>query len=681
MAQVSSGSFVTNASEGRSLTFSWSVDSSSITENYTKIYWAVKGSGSYTGYVYAGDFKFVIDGETVYESNSRIQLWQGTVVASGYKIIYHDAYGNKTFSASVQSSIYEYAIDNTGSGSWELPTIPRYATVSLSLNSKTETSITINWSSDSLIDCMWVSTDGGASFGTGIYKEATSGSYTISGLNADTTYKIRIQVRRKDSQLGTNSDILSVKTESYPYCSKSNDFIIGDSLNLTLHNPLKRPCDIYLELADGTVDKLATGWDDTSFSVKYTGSAKDILYKSIPNATSGIYKIRVVCGDVTKIRDNENTYKVRGDECPTINSVTYYDNNSKTVALTGNDQHIIQNYSTLNVAIDPVTPNNGAGGISKVVIECGVLKIEADSNSVDFTKAFSFGFSSIDSARDVDLKVTAIDTRGLTATKTVKVTMIAHSPPTAKVTLERLNNYEDETYLTVDGSVSSLNGKNTIKIFYRHTDANGKYGVLVETNDRQKNTLSLDKNYSYTFEVRVTDALGSGFIGKYILDKGKFPLFVDTVKNAVGINEFPDEGEALRVKDGVAHFEDGIKIDGSVVADYIVEYGTVGNWHYEKRASGIAECWAYHEYSNVTFTAERDGAYCSNGVYEGELEATLPVTFADIYPSIQGNANNLFIVGSSWISGNKLFTSIYSLQKNTTPQKVDVRWHIKGRWK
>jgi hypothetical protein len=47
--------------------------------------------------------------------------------------------------------------------------------------------------------------------------------------------------------------------------------------------------------------------------------------------------------------------------------------------------------------------------------------------------------------------------------------------------------------------------------------------------------------------VVVTDALGSTFNQEFVLDKGMFPLFIDTEKNSVGINCFPANEMSLEV--------------------------------------------------------------------------------------------------------------------------------------
>lgn len=118
-----------------------------------------------------------------------------------------------SFTTTVNSSFSEYALKSGSASVTVAPaTIPRYATSNQSLNKKTSSSIKMNWSSDSTIDYLWYSKDNGANW-TGLsVADATSGTYTISGLSAYTTYNIKTRVRRKDSQLTTDSSSLSVTT-------------------------------------------------------------------------------------------------------------------------------------------------------------------------------------------------------------------------------------------------------------------------------------------------------------------------------------------------------------------------------------------------------------------------------------------------------------------------------------
>jgi hypothetical protein len=335
---------------------------------------------------------------------------------------------------------------------------------------------------------------------------------------------------------------LTVKTYSFPYCTSSPNFTIGDALTLNFYNPLSRSISVFgYSKKDGS--EIFTG-NTNGTSLKGFNDANSVnkQYKSIPNSQDAEYTVVVVYNGTPMTRDAGNVYKIRGNEIPTINGFDYIDNNASTVAITGDATKIVQNLSILLVRFHSATANKGAGGISQYYIECNGKKANGSKEG-----AYSLG--TIDSSSNVDLKLTAVDSRGLSATKTIKVSMLAHSTPTANVTLERLNNYEDETYLTVDGSVSSVNGKNTMTIKYRYKVSGGSYTSYVTIGDGVKQTLSLDKNNAYSFNVVVTDAFGSTFTGEYLLDKGVFPLFIDTVLNSVGINCFPKEANSFEVNE------------------------------------------------------------------------------------------------------------------------------------
>jgi len=113
---ASSGSITTGEKEGRSVTLAWSLSSQNIENNTSTIAWTLKGSGSGTSWVMSGGFKAVINGKTVYSSStdSRIQLRNGTVVASGSTTITHNADGTKSFSLSCEAGVYSYAVSVAG---------------------------------------------------------------------------------------------------------------------------------------------------------------------------------------------------------------------------------------------------------------------------------------------------------------------------------------------------------------------------------------------------------------------------------------------------------------------------------------------------------------------------------------------------------------------------------------
>lgn len=233
----------------------------------------------------------------------------------------------------------------------------------------------------------------------------------------------------------------------------------------------------------------------------------------------------------------------------TESQVTYADTNSSVVSVTKNEQHIVQYQSSLTVYLGLATGNKGATITQYEVTVNGVKKTVATNGSIEFGSVYT--------SRDTDITVVVKDSRGNKTTVSKTITILPYAAPSITAILERLNNYEDETYLTVDATIASLNGKNSLTITYRKKQNGGSYGASTTLTNREKHTTICDKNYSYTFSVMASDVFQS-FTKEFILPKGKFPLFIDTDKNAVGVNEFPGDGEALRIAGGVACFDDGI---------------------------------------------------------------------------------------------------------------------------
>lgn len=129
---ATSGTFKTSTYDGACLQFDWSLKSQSTVNNQSVISWTLKGAGIKSGYWYmAGPFKCTVNGTVVYQSNTRIKLYTGTVVASGELAIGHDTNGAKSFSAYAECAIYVTSVNCKGSGSWSLPDIGRASQPSL----------------------------------------------------------------------------------------------------------------------------------------------------------------------------------------------------------------------------------------------------------------------------------------------------------------------------------------------------------------------------------------------------------------------------------------------------------------------------------------------------------------------------------------------------------------------
>lgn len=76
----------------------------------------------------------------------------------------------------------------------------------------------------------------------------------------------------------------------------------------------------------------------------------------------------------------------------------------------------------------------------------------------------------------------------------------------------------------------------------------------------------------------------------------------------------------------------GSSSSGGNSTDYVVEQGTSGIWTYQKWDSGVAECWARIEKSNVAYSTQRFGA----NAYMGEITGAFPFSLG-AYPKVIAN--------------------------------------------
>lgn len=169
---ATSGSFTTSYYKNLSMMVSWTVKERSIENNTTTIEWTLKGQRNDTayGYITCGGFKVVIDGTTVYAKSEdyRVNVYNGTVVASGTHTLTHDAEGNKSFTAYAEAGIYYHSVNCTGSKSFDLDQIPRVSVPTLSassVNFGSNITIYTNRKSANFTHHLYYAVNGGAEVG------------------------------------------------------------------------------------------------------------------------------------------------------------------------------------------------------------------------------------------------------------------------------------------------------------------------------------------------------------------------------------------------------------------------------------------------------------------------------------------------------------------------------------
>ena len=394
--------------------------------------------------------------------------------------------------------------------------------------------------------------------------EGTTEWYTVKNKTSGTT---PFYAKIYDTSLATTRVTSSSYSLNVSPCGATlltaPDFTDEQNPTITYSNPAGNDVSSLMACISFTGSKDDIKYRDiakngTSYTFKLTDEEREILRNGTPGKTrTVIFYVTTVIGNATFYSTTEKTLSiVNAEPTFTASQVSYTDANKVLYGITNNtadNQRLVQNQSSLSVTFGDAVGNKGAY-ISQYILEVnGVTKTATKSGTVSF--------GTINSSQDVKLKITAKDSRGNTTAVEKTITILAWSLPTFTATVERLNNYEDETYLTVDASISSVGGINTLKsITYKYMESGGSYGQTeVAIENRTKHTIpgGMDKDKEFFFLVTVTDAFDYDQKELY-LPEGKFPLFIDTEKYAVGVNEFPEEDEAFRVAGGVARFDDGI---------------------------------------------------------------------------------------------------------------------------
>lgn len=409
------------------------------------------------------------------------------------------------------------------------------ATVTQTLQSKTETTITMNWKSDATINRIRYSTNNGSSWSSAITVSAKSGSYTISGLDSDTSYRIKTEARVASNSSIITTNATTVTTYDYPWPSTPPDFVIGDTVRVNIGNPLNREYSLYFHY--GSTDIYLGDFSGTSVPMTdYITEAT--LLSTLTNSSSGLYNI-IVRYDRHGTQSGTATYSV-GGQIPTVTNITYRDTNSSVVAITGNNQNLVQAKSTVSVQCT-------VAAVETTVSTC-VCNVNGQTYSLTVSNGTASGsFTAPDSGTDVVAEIVATDTRGVQGRGYVTLHMLEYSLPTAIITLQRESNYYTETNITVDGTCAYI-GSNTVSIRYRYKKTTDQsWSAWATAQDNVQTQFNADNRYEWNVQVEISDSFNGSTTYNLTLPIGMPIIYFDDYLRAVGINCFPDAQEQFAI--------------------------------------------------------------------------------------------------------------------------------------
>lgn len=207
---------------------------------------------------------------------------------------------------------------------------------------------------------------------------------------------------------------------------------------------------------------------------------------------------------------------------PSIENVSYLDSNKETVKITGNNQQIIRNHSTLKIELTNLNSFKGAT-LNRCIATINNITKSFSNITGTSVNSVSLDFGTLNIDKNTKMTVTLTDSRDYSVTKELNINVINYidlsinaiikrtQPTTGEVGIEFSGNY-------YNNKIGNINNELTMKWFYRENGAtewiNGGIisPVLNEnTYSNGMDKISLGKIFdyqkSYEFYLEVSDKL------------------------------------------------------------------------------------------------------------------------------------------------------------------------------
>lgn len=664
---------IANTSTLRITVYAWR------TNEYTTNYGGgcnVKIDGTARGYQYWnwGDKPVYYDSDTVLYDEENI-------------VINHNSDGTK--SINVQATCEWYAdgsiyIDSPYQGfDITLTALDRGApSVYHSVSSIGVNSFVISASTNSNCDMWDYSIDNGANWTRFSNTVGTSASVTVTGLSPNTTYNTRVRARRQYNTVWGYYGPVQAKTLGNAILNSvatinADAATVTVSFNATVYVPSYKHT---LEFNRG--DTLGTMISLTNLTltngtntVTLTASQRNTLLNNFPNAKTFTVSVSLYTYSGSTLIGSASTKTVTAqttaaNSAPTFTGFTYQDNNSAVVSVTGNNQIMVQNASTVRVNITAATAKNGAT-IKSYSVAFGNLSTSSTSTTVTM--------GTITTSGTVSMTVTAIDSRGYSTSRSTNVTVVAYSKIVyTSSTIRRTNEVENTIQLSFAGNRKAITvggtEKNSItycQYRYKKTSDSswGSYtNILSQVTTSGLNfsfsnnaLVNLDANYSWNVQVLIQDKLTSDTLNLVV---GQGVPLMSFRNKKVGINvlnptrSLDVAGNGIKCQPGAGvSYISGCAGNGSGL--YVTKaalnqnYWTPGITIQTKAGGG----WAIGNYNNedLEFAYGTKANIDANNNVVSHVYLRMDGTNQQrwICSTANGPGNNLIAVGDGTISGIK----------------------------
>lgn len=588
---------------------------------------------------------------TDYATETKTENVSFNLTAGQESARYGSNYYNPSMGKSRQRTVDVHAWVSNGTftgGGWTTvtsPAIPAPSAYSISsITNITERSVTVSHVLTNVRNYWYVN----------LYDEITgkywnlnndtgNGTTTITGLNPNQTYRFRLRVLDRN----------------YNYCYQAGGGIIQDTTTLGKSSIRGNPSLILGKNLEFIIDGFSDDFRHTAtFKVgSYSFSRSDLtkgnktitpkpeerdaIYAEMTTVTSKPMSISLATytklGSLIGTTTASGTVEIDQSLCrPVVNSFSYKDSNSVSVGITGNNQYLIQNLSTVQVTSISATAKNKAS-MTEYWLDVDDQKIQGTTTTT------STAIVSKAIAQAVDqITVRAKDSRGLEGflTKTLPsgYSIPYQFPQVKRFEVTRKNQIEEMFVLTLEAAytpikIGTVNKNSIVSVKYRYklttSTVWGSLYPITCTTDATAGTIKYDKEVkeldvdkSYDFEIQITDK-GGTTTSQTILVMGK-PV-MSLRKSSIGINKVPETGRALDVEgaiytDGYAYAKDGFLPNATGGSGYVGNSSRPFNYGYfkniykngvivphnnESPAMGTGNDWTYLKFPNGTLMQYR----------------------------------------------------------------------------
>lgn len=548
-------------------------------------------------------YKFWIESQGYYQNNLALNLYlNGSSVYSrncksydrgwvyeyttDWYTVSNKTTGTTPFYITIKDTQNENWLNYT-STTWGLYVAPAYTSINKFNVSKIPgynglTQVTVDWETSNVCDNIWYSINNGSTW-TAKSVNSSSGTFTITSLSPGKTYNFKLRVRRSDSQLTTDS--ASVSQSTYAINSITSDvpnISNGDSLFVTASNPSGASCRIRLQTVIN--NETTTRFTKTGTSATFTVDEINSLLKYC--TTSSTFTVKIVADTMNGSTlgyssAKDTTYRIVGSE-PSFSNFTFID--SSTVAnITGNNQVLVKNKSTLKVVISAANKM-----VAKNYATPSRYDISCANRSASLSYAateISTELGTIANTGNISCNVKAVDSRNLTTLVTKQIEVVDYFIPTMIYSIARVNNFENNTLIKLNGSFAKVvvdnKVKNTIlsaKVRYKVADDSSNYGAwqnitfsVNSTNGTYTctdKTIVLSNTKTYFVQIAIQDRFEQ-VIETIKIAEGVPIMFVSSTNKNVGIGLQNDNEEYSLQLAGNYYFKSG---------NQILDYDIVDEW-------------------------------------------------------------------------------------------------------